>query len=37
MKQVNWNAEKNQQLMSERGVSFELDPEEQELLEAYES
>lgn len=23
MKQVNWNAEKNQQLMSERGVSFE--------------
>ncbi|MDY6816946.1 MAG: toxin, partial [Pseudomonadota bacterium] len=23
MKQINWNAEKNQQLMSERGVSFE--------------
>lgn len=23
MKQINWNAEKNQQLMTERGVSFE--------------
>lgn len=23
MKQINWNAEKNQQLMSERGVYFE--------------
>lgn len=23
MKPINWNAEKNQQLMSERGVSFE--------------
>ena len=23
MKQINWNAEKNQQLMMERGVSFE--------------
>ena len=23
MKQINWNAEKNQRLMSERGVSFE--------------
>jgi uncharacterized DUF497 family protein len=23
MKQINWNAEKNQQLMSERGASFE--------------
>jgi uncharacterized DUF497 family protein len=23
MKQINWNAEKNRQLMSERGVSFE--------------
>ncbi|GAB6194604.1 hypothetical protein JCM39068_43600 [Desulfocastanea catecholica] len=23
MKQINWNAEKNQWLMSERGVSFE--------------
>lgn len=23
MKQINWNPEKNQQLMSERGVSFE--------------
>ena len=23
MKQINWNAEKNQQLMIERGVSFE--------------
>ncbi len=23
MKQINWNAEKNQQLMSERGTSFE--------------
>lgn len=23
MKQINWNAEKNQYLMSERGVSFE--------------
>lgn len=23
MKRVNWDAEKNQQLMSERGVSFE--------------
>jgi uncharacterized DUF497 family protein len=23
MKQINWNVEKNQQLMSERGVSFE--------------
>ena len=34
MKRMNWSAEKNQQLMSERSVSFE---EEQELLEAYES
>ena len=23
MKQINWNAEKNQLLMSERGISFE--------------